>query len=147
MGERKFIGLWVAMFVAVVLAVAGSDAWATGEKVERTRDTFQLGDTGCEAVITYKNEKIEKAITRSIESPNDTTPPPVGCFQNITHRAKPIQDFVVCSPDPITGILDLKNCQVLAGVEQTVVEENTGSCTYPVNTRTGQRLVIPLPGC
>ena len=144
MGERKFIGLWVAMFVAVVLAVAGSDAWATGEKVERTRDTFQLGDTGCEAVITYKNEKIEKAITRSIINPADQGDV---CYQNITHRAKPIQDFVVCSPDPITGILDLKNCQVLAGVEQTVVEENTGSCTYPVNTRTGQRLVIPLPGC
>jgi hypothetical protein len=142
MADRKFIGLWVAAFIAVVLAVAGSAAWADEGKVERTRDVFQLGDTGCEAVITYKNGQILKAITRPINPSG-----PASCSQDVTHRAKPIQNFVVCGPDPFTGDLDLTNCQVLAGVEQTVVEENTGSCTYPVNTRTGQRLVIPLPGC
>jgi len=142
MGDRKFIGLWVAVFVAVVLAVAGSKAWADGVKPDRILDTFQLGETGCEAVIVYKNGEIQKAITRPINPSG-----PASCSQDVTHRAKPIQNFVVCGPDPFTGDLDLTNCQVLAGVEQTVVEENTGSCTYPVNTRTGQRLVIPLPGC
>ena len=147
MGDRKFIGLWVAVFVAVVLAVAGSAVWADEGKVERTRDTFRLGFTDCEAVIVYKNGQIQKAITRSINDPQNQSD---ACYQNVTHLVKPIQNFVVCGPDPsdpFSGDLDLKNCQVLAGVEQTVVEENTGSCTYPVNTRTGQRLVIPLPGC
>ena len=136
MGDRKFIGLWVAVFVAVVLVVAGSAAWADEGKVERTRDVFQLGETGCEAVITYKNGQILKAITRPINSSG-----PASCSQDVTHLAKPIQNFVVCDPNSYA------DCRVLDGVDQTVVEENTGSCIYPVNTRTGQRLVIPLPGC
>ena len=141
MGDRKFIGLWVAVFVAVVLAVAGSKTWADEGKVERTLDTFKLGNTNCEAVIVYKNGQIQKAITRSISDPTSTTPPPDGCYQNVTNLVKPIQNFVVCNGG------DFMHCQVFAGVEQTVAEENTGSCTYPVNTKTGQRLPIPIPGC
>jgi hypothetical protein len=141
MADRKFIGLWVAVFVAVVLVVAGSAAWADEGKAERTLDTFRLGNTNCEAVIVYKNGQILNAITRSRSDPSDTTPPPDGCYQNVTGLVKPIQHFVVCNGG------DFTNCQVLAGVEQTVAEENTGSCTYPVNTRTGQRLPIPIPGC
>jgi hypothetical protein len=137
MGDRKFIGLWVAMFVAVVLVVAGSEAWASEGKVERTRDTFQLGDSPCEAVITYKNDQILNAFTRSISNPTDTTN---ACYRDVTRLVKPIQHFVVCNAG------DLTNCQVLAGVEQTVMEWNTGSCIYPINTRTGQRLAIPYPG-
>ena len=136
MGDRKFIGLWVAVFVAVVLVVSGSKAWADGVKPDRILDTFQLGETGCEAVIVYKNGQIQKAITRPIY-PSD----PVSCNQDVTNLAKPIQNFVVCDPNSYA------DCRVLDGVDQTVVEENTGSCIYPVNTRTGQRLVIPLPGC
>jgi len=146
MGDRKFIGLWVAVFVAVVLVVAGSAAWAEEGKVERTSDTFQLGNTGCEVVIVYKEGQILKAIARVIGGGTSTGPPQCYTPIDFAYLVKPIQNFVVCSPG-LDGDLDLTNCKVLAGVEQTVVEENTGSCTYPVNTRTGQRLVIPLPGC
>lgn len=102
----------------------------------RSGESFTLGTTGCKMHLTLNSDgSIAKAIVLPAgEACGDgTTPLPI----------EKISKTWICDND---GLGNPSNCKPKKYVEQNIMEEDLGSCTYKYTTRTGQTVTKTITG-
>lgn len=130
MRKRKCIGLWITVFVAIVALFASTEVRAdsTGPSLStskaplRLSESFKLGDTGCRMDIDLEDgTKIEKAVTRSIDEPNNKLHK---CYKELDKI--PIRKRFICEGSVTAPI----NCLPKTFVERAIMEKSGNNSKY-----------------
>jgi len=111
----------------------------TDQPAIRSGESFALGNTGCTMQLTFNSDG---SVAKAVVLPTDPNNDPGICGDGTPLPIGKISAQWDCDNDGGIPV----NCKKRKSVEQSIMEEDEGSCTYKYTTKTGQTVTKTITG-
>jgi hypothetical protein len=118
---------------------SSQSASPTDQPAIRSGESFTLGTTGCTMHLTFNSDG---SIGTAVVLPTDPNNGPGVCGDGTPLPTEKISKTWICDNDNGTPT----NCKSKQSVEQSIMEEDQGTCTYKYTTKTGQTVTKTISG-